>query len=190
MTTSIAPFPGVGAAAVAEESGALGPGRDLRVAGALRVRGAVDRSRVEATGALAVHGRAGAAVLACGGDMTLAGAHCCAISAGGSLRMLGDGASDCDIQVDGDLMALADGSAIRSGIVRVGGRLWARELSGREGARLRIVLTGAAGDDLLRADLVRPGVEVVACGELLRFDRRHTDVRIDASAGRAVVRAR
>lgn len=190
MSTSIAPLPGTGAAAVAEETLDLGPGRDVRAPGALRVRGAVDRSCVEAAGSLTVEGRAGAALLSSGGDMTLAGAHCCGIRAGGSLRFLGRGASDCDIEVDEDLVALSEGSAIRSGLVRVGGRLWAHELAGREGARLRVVMTGgAAGGDLLRADLVRPGVEIVACGELLRFDRLHADVRIRAEGGRAVVSA-
>jgi hypothetical protein len=188
MTTSIARPPAPGAAAAVEEIPGLAPGRDLRAVGALRVRGAVDRSCVEAAGSLTVEGRAGAALLTSGADMTLSGAHCCGIRAGGSLRFLGRGASDCDIEAEEDLVALTAGSAIRSGLVRVGGRLWAHELAGREGARLRVILTGGSADgDLLRADVVRPGVEVVVCGELLRFDRLHAGVRIQAEDGRAAV---
>lgn len=173
-----------------EVSGDLVPGRELRAAGAARIRGGVDRSEVHAGGALTVEGRAGGATLVSGGDMSLACAHSCAVQAAGTLRIVGSGASDCDIDVDGDLIAQGHDSVIRSGFLRVGGRLWVRELTGRHGARLRVVMGEArTADDLVRADLVRAGVDIVICGEILRFDRLHTDVHIGVADGRAVVRS-
>lgn len=171
-----------------EVRGDLVPGRELRLAGAIRIHGDVDRSQVHAGGALTVDGRAGGATLVSGGDMSLVRAHSCAIRAAGALRFTGSGASDCDIDVDGDVIAQGRDSAIRSGFLRVGGRLWARELAGRRGARLRVVMGETRhGDDLVRADIVRGGVDIVVCGELLRFDRFHTEVQIGVVDGRAVI---
>ena len=189
MSTSIAPLPEVGVTPMRDVDGDLLPGHDLRAAGAVRVHGAVDRAHVNAGGALTVDGRAGGATLVCGGDMSLVSAHSCALRAAGSLRFLGAGASDCDIEVDADLIATGPDVAIRSGLLHVGGRLWVAELAGREGARLRAVMGVARGDDLVRAEVIQAGVDMVVCGELLRFDRRHTQVRIAIVDGRAVVRS-
>lgn len=168
--------------------GDLGPGARLTVDGPAHVTGRVDRAEVQASGELTIDGRAGGSVLIAAGDLSLAGAHCCGIRAGGTLRLSGSGASDCDVEVEGDLIAMAHDSAIHSGLLQIGGRLQARELSGRVGARLRVLMTSRApGTDLLVADIVGPGVEIVACGELLRFDRHHTGVRIGIADGRAVV---
>lgn len=118
----------------------------------------------------------------------VAAAHGCVIEAAGHLRITGAGAIDCDLTAGGDLVARGSGGVIRGGQVRVGGRVIARELTGREGAPLRIVLEGAdLGDDALRADVVGPGVEVVVEGRSLTFDRPHHDVRIGISAGRPVL---
>ena len=188
MSTSIAEIHDPGTASVREVSDALVPGHDRRSAGDLEIRGGVDRAYVHAGGALVVDGRAGGATLACGGDMTLAWAHSCAIAAGGALTLLGPGATDCDIEVGSDMVARAPEGAIRSGLLRVGGRLDAHELAGREGARLRVVMeAGDARGDLVRVDVIQPGVEIVACGELLRFDRRHERVVISVAGGRAVL---
>ena len=187
MSTSIAPLHEVGIAPLREVDGDLLPGHDMRSAGAVRVHGTVNRVHLSAGGSLTVGGRAGGATLDCGGDMSLVTAHSCDIRAAGSLRFVGAGASDCDIDVDGDLIALGPESAIRSGLLHVGGRLWVRELAGREGARLRVVMGLRRGEDLVRAAVVQPGVDIVACGELLRFDRLHADVQIAIVDGRAVI---
>jgi hypothetical protein len=117
----------------------------------------------------------------------VASAHSSAISAGGALHITGAGASDCDIEVEGDLVT--DG-AIRSGRVTVAGTLRVGELAGREGACLRVILTATGdADEILCAGVVHAGVEIAVAGQVLRFDRRHTDVRIGIAGGRAVVRA-
>jgi hypothetical protein len=92
--------------------------------------------------------------------------------------------------VVGDLVALSPGGGVRGGTLRAGGRVLARELAGRTGSPLRIALdaTGAA-DDVLVADAVGPGVEVSAAGGVLRFDRRHTGVRVGIAGGRPVLAA-
>ena len=114
----------------------------------------------------------------------------CAIETAGPLRLLGSGASECDISVGGDLIALGAGGAIRGGRARVGGRVRARELSGREGARLRVVIEDVRpSEDVLRADVVNAGVEVVVGSEVLRFDRKRTDVRVGVRGGRPVLHA-
>lgn len=183
MSTVIA---SVGSSPPREVSGDLGPAHDLRYAKDIVIHGAVDRSLVLAGGALAIEGRAGGSTLTAGTDMTLLRAHSCEITAAGTLWILGSGATDCDIDVAGDLIGAGPQSAIRSGLVQVGGRLQVGELAGREGARLRVVMTGArATEELVAADVVHPGVEIVACGELLRFDRRHDAVRISVHDGRA-----
>ena len=117
-------------------------------------------------------------------------AHACSIRTPGSLRLTGAGATDCDIDVGGDLIAMGRGGAIRGGSARVGGRVRARELSGRSGTGLRIEITDTAGhDDLLCADVVEAGVEVIVRGQPVRFDRRCTDVRIGVGEGRPVLLA-
>jgi hypothetical protein len=187
VSTVIAP----GGAPVREVGGDLGPGQEVRSAGSVLIGGAVDRAQVHAGGTLTVAGRAGGATLVAGGDMSLAWAHSCTISATGALRLLGPGASDCDIDVGSDLIAIGSDGAIRSGHIRVGGRLEVHELAGREGAWLRVVMCNRnPTQQLLRAHVVQPGVEIVTCGELLRFDRRHTDLRIAVQDGRAVVSSR
>jgi hypothetical protein len=114
--------------------------------------------------------------------------HSCTIAAAGSLRLLGAGATDCDIDVGEDLLAMGSGGLIRSGRVRVGGKLRARELAGREGARLVVILDDPrAGDDILRVGVVQAGVDIRVGGELLRFERRRTDVRIRLEGGRPVI---
>ena len=64
----------------------------------------------------------------------------------------------------------------------------ARELAAREGAPLVVVLAdpGPAAE-LLRAEVIQAGVEVRAAGEVLRFDRRRTGVRLGVVGGRFVV---
>jgi hypothetical protein len=114
----------------------------------------------------------------------------CTVATAGPLRLLGPGAVDCDLDVGGDLVALSPGGGVRGGTLRAGGRVLARELAGRTGSPLRIALdaTGAA-DDVLVADAVGPGVEVSAAGGVLRFDRRHTGVRVGIAGGRPVLAA-
>ena len=114
----------------------------------------------------------------------------CSISTAGPLRLLGAGAVDCDIDVGGDLVAMGAGGAIRGGTVRAGGRVLVRELAGREGAPLRLVLDEArSGDEVLRADVVSAGVEIAVGRETLRFDRRRKDVRVGVREGRPVLLA-
>lgn len=120
--------------------------------------------------------------------MRVAAAHGCSIEAPGALRLTGAGATGCDIDVGGDLTAMGRGGAIRGGSARVGGRVRAHELSGHGGAGLRIEITDARGlDDLLCADVVEAGVEVIVRGQSVRFDRRATDVRIGVGEGRPVL---
>jgi cytoskeletal protein CcmA (bactofilin family) len=120
----------------------------------------------------------------------VATAHGCSITTPGPLRLTGAGATDCDMDVGGDLTAMGRGGAIRGGSARVGGHVRARELSGRGGADLRIEITGAHGhDDLLCADVVEAGVEVIVRGQPIRFDRRCTGVRIGLGEGRPVLLA-
>jgi hypothetical protein len=120
----------------------------------------------------------------------LLAANRCAIETAGPLRLLGSGATECDINVGGDLIVMGSGGAIRGGQARVGGRVRARELSGREGARLRVVIEDTRpSDDVLRADVVNAGVEVVVGAEVVRFDRKRTDVRIGVRGGRPVLHA-
>jgi hypothetical protein len=55
---------------------------------------------------------------------------------------------------------------------------------------LRIVLDAAGtADDVVTADVVGAGVEIAAAGGTLRFDRRHTGVRVGLAAGRPVLAA-
>jgi hypothetical protein len=114
----------------------------------------------------------------------------CAVATAGPLRLLGQGAVDCDLDVGGDLVAMAPGGGVRGGTLRVGGRVLVRELAGRSGSPLRIALdaTGAA-DEVLVADVVGAGVEVSAGGRVLRFDRRRTGVRVGIAGGRPVLAA-
>ena len=120
----------------------------------------------------------------------VATAHACAIAAPGPLRLTGAGATGCEIDVGGDLIAMGRGGAIRGGSARVGGRVRARELSGHSGAGLRIEITDVRGlDDLLCADVVGAGVEVIVRGQPVRFDRRCTGVRIGIGEGRPVLLA-
>jgi hypothetical protein len=85
-------------------------------------------------------------------------------------------------------VAAGSGGVIRCGLVRVGGRVRARELDGREGARLRLGLDDLrAGEDLLRADVVQAGVDIVVGREVLRFDRRRAGVRMLVAGGRVVL---
>ncbi|HTI34184.1 MAG TPA: hypothetical protein VL422_10945 [Miltoncostaea sp.] len=114
----------------------------------------------------------------------------CGIVTAGPLRLLGAGADDCDLDVGGDLIAMATGGGVRGGAVRVGGRVRARELASRPGALLRIRLDAAGtADDVVTADVVGPGVEIVAAGGTLRFDRRRTGVRVGLAGGRPVLAA-
>jgi len=118
----------------------------------------------------------------------VAAAHGCSIETPGALRLTGAGATGCDIDVGGDLTAMGRGGAIRGGSARVGGRVRAHELSGHGGAGLLIEITDAHGlDDLLCADVVEAGVEVIVRGQSVRFDRRATDVRIGVGEGRPVL---
>jgi hypothetical protein len=120
--------------------------------------------------------------------VSLGTAHSCTVVASGSLRLTGSGATDCDIAVAGDLFATAGAGVVRSGLVRVGGRVRARELAGRAGARLRIVLEDPRpGEEILRADVVQAGVDIVVGGEMVRVDRRRADVRLRVDGGRAVL---
>lgn len=108
----------------------------------------------------------------------------------GSLRLTGGGATGCDMSVGGDLIATAAGAAIHGGDVRVGGRVRVRELAAGPGAGLRLVLEDVRpSDDVLTADEVGAGVEVVVGGEVVRFERPRSRVRIGVSAGRPVVHA-
>ena len=103
----------------------------------------------------------------------------CAIESPGSLRLTGSGAVGCEIAVGGDLIATASSGIVRDGAVRVGGRVRAREISCSHGGRMSVVIgDAAAGDDLLRADVVTAGVEVVVGGRSIRFERRSTGVRV------------
>lgn len=189
MSTSIAPTQG-GPEQVRELARDLAPGQVFGAPGDVVIRGAVDRGEVTAGGRISVAGRAGGATLNACGDITLDRAHSCVISGAAGLHFLGSGASDCDIAVAGDLTATADGSSIRSGLLAVGGRLRVREIAGRESSCLRIVMAERRETrDLVWADVVQAGVEIVVCGELLRFDRRHLDVHIDVVGLRAVVRS-
>lgn len=114
-------------------------------------------------------------------------AHACSIETAGSLRLTGAGATACDITVGGDLIS---GGEISGGEARVGGRVRARELSARDAAGLRVVIEDVRSrEDALWADVVGAGVEVVACGETVRFDRRTVGVRIGVSGGRPVLTA-
>lgn len=136
---------------------------------------------------LVIDGHLAGAEVSSPGGLRVGSAHSSAIRARGTLRITGAGASGCDIEVGGDLEA---GGAIRSGRVTVAGALRAGELSGREGAPLRVILT--ARDDVaevLRAGLIDAGVEISVAGQELRFDRRQRDVRIAIADGRAVLRA-
>jgi len=120
--------------------------------------------------------------------VSLASAHSCTIVAAGSMRITGAGVTDCEISVDGDLLATGGAGLIRSGLVRVGGRVRARELAGRTGARLRLVLEDPRpGEELLRAEVVQAGVDIVAGGEVVRVDRRRAGVRLRVEGGRAVI---
>lgn len=120
--------------------------------------------------------------------MRLGSAHACAIASAGPVRFLGAGAGDCEIEAGGDVVAMREGAVIRGGAIRAGGRVLARELAGREGAPLVVVLAdpGPAAE-LLRAEVVQAGVEVRAGGEVVRFDRRRTGVRLGVAGGRIVV---
>jgi hypothetical protein len=120
--------------------------------------------------------------------MRLGSAHGCAIASTGPVRFLGTGAIDCDIDAGGDVVAMRDGAVVRGGTIRAGGRVLARELAGREGAPLVVVLAdpGPAAE-LLRAEVVQAGVEVRVAGEVLRFDRRRAGVRLGVAGGRIVV---
>jgi hypothetical protein len=135
---------------------------------------------------LVVDGHVAGAEIASPSGLRVASAHSSAISARGALHITGAGASDCDIEVEGDLVT--DG-AIRSGRVTVAGTLRVGELAGREGARLRVILTATGdADEILCAAVVHAGVEISVAGQELRFDRCHRDVRIGIADGRAVVR--
>lgn len=119
----------------------------------------------------------------------VASASACVIAAPGSLRLSGAGATGCEIDIGGDLTAMGRGGAIRGGSARVGGRVRARELS-RGCGGLRIEITDPRGnDDLLCADVVEAGVEVIVRGQPIRFDRRCTGVRIGLGEGRPVLLA-
>ena len=120
----------------------------------------------------------------------LRAAHACSIETAGSLRLMGSGATDCDIAVGGDLIATGSGAALSGGEARVGGRVRVSELSVRSGDRMRVVIEDLRqSDDILRAGVVGAGVEVVVGGQTLRFDRRRSDVRIGVSGGRPVLSA-
>ncbi|MGE0027591.1 MAG: hypothetical protein AB7O78_12550 [Thermoleophilia bacterium] len=114
----------------------------------------------------------------------------CTIATAGPLRVLGSGATDCDLDVGGDLHAVGPGGGVRGGTVRVAGRVRVGELASRRGAPLRIALdAGGTADDVLVADVVGAGVEVAAGGRTLRFDRRRTGVRVGLAGGRPVLAA-
>ncbi|WP_217913157.1 FapA family protein [Miltoncostaea marina] len=116
--------------------------------------------------------------------MRVALAASCAIEAAGSLWLTGAGATDCDIAVAGDLFAMG-GVGLRACRATVGRRVRARELSGRDGRPLELALeTHGTDDELLRADVVQPGVVLVAGGERIRIDRRRADVRLALVGGR------
>lgn len=125
-----------------------------------------------------------------GGDgMRVASADRCALEVRGSLRFTGRGARECDMTVWDDLYAMAPGSQIVAGVARVGGVVRARELAGREGAWLRVELEDARpAGDLLRAEAVQVGVEVVTRGHIERFDVRRSDVVVSADGGHVEVR--
>ncbi len=118
----------------------------------------------------------------------------CTIATAGPLRLLGAGATDCDLEVGGDLHAVGPGGGVWGGTVRAAGRVRVHELGARAGAPLRIALDPAAtgggtADDVLVAGVVGAGVEVTAGGATLRFDRRRTDVRVGLAGGRPVLAA-
>lgn len=127
---------------------------------------------------------------AAGIGIRVSAAHGCWIETAGTLRLTGAGATDCDITVGGDLIAMGAGGAICGGRARVGGRVRVRELAARHGSRLRLVIEDTSpSDDVLRAEVVNAGVEVVVGGRAVRFDRRCSDVRIGVSGGRPVLAA-
>lgn len=134
--------------------------------------------------AVAAPGGRGGAVA----GMRLGSAHGCAIASAGPVRFLGAGAGDCDIEAGGDVVAMREGAVIRGGTIRAGARVLARELAGRERAPLVVVLAdpGPAAE-LLRAEVVQAGVEVRVGGEVVRFDRRRTGVRLGVAGGRVVI---
>lgn len=120
----------------------------------------------------------------------LRAAHSCSIETAGSLRLMGAGASGCAITVGGDLIATSSGASVSGGEARVGGRVRVSELSTRNGHGMRVVIEDRRpSEDVLRADIVGAGVEVVVGGETVRFDRRRTDVRIGVSGRRPVLSA-
>lgn len=135
-----------------------------------------------------------AATAAPAGDppgIRLPSAHGSHLSCPGSLRVTGTGLTDCDAEVGGDLVATAAGGVIRGGHLRIGGRLLAGELCGRPAAPLRIeLLADRPGEELVRAGALEPGVEIRIGHEVVRSDRRLTDVRIAVEGGRAVLTAR
>jgi hypothetical protein len=119
----------------------------------------------------------------------LGAAHRSRIACPGTLRLTGTGAVDCEIDVGGDLLAVAPGGGLRGGVVSVGGRLRAGELSGRRPAPLRIDLGARpAPGALLAADVAEAGVEIAAAGQVIRIDRRRYDLRVALEAGRLAVR--
>jgi hypothetical protein len=112
----------------------------------------------------------------------------CSLETAGPLRLTAAGVSDCEINVGGDLIAMGPGGVVRGGAARVGGRVRVRELAGREGSRLRVVIEDTRpSEDVLRADVVNAGVEIAVGGEVVRFERRRTDVRVGVSGGRPVL---
>ena len=63
----------------------------------------------------------------------------------------------------------------------------ATELAGTEEAWLRVEFAEPEPrDDLLRADVINPFVEVNIAGQVLRFDRRQDNVRVGIEGGRVV----
>ncbi|MGD9573573.1 MAG: FapA family protein [Thermoleophilia bacterium] len=114
-------------------------------------------------------------------------AHGTQLTCPGTVRFTGTGATDCEIEAGGDLFAVGGGGGIRGGHVRLGGRLRAAELGGRESAALRIVIRDPRPGHVVQADVANPGVELAVGRETVRVDQRRRDLRITLEAGRLVV---
>ncbi len=117
----------------------------------------------------------------------IAAAHGTQITCPGTLRFTGAGATDCDIDAGGDVYAVGSGGGIRGGHVRLGGRLRAGEVGGRESATLRIVVQDPRPGPIVQADVANPGVEFAVGRETVRVEGRRRGLRIVLEAGRLLV---
>ena len=123
------------------------------------------------------------------GDLRIDHAEQCTLRTPGSVRISGRGARKCTISAGEDVYATAAGCALVSGSIGVGGVMRATELAGTEEAWLRVEFAEPEPrDDLLRADVINPFVEVNIAGQVLRFDRRQDNVRVGIEGGRVVRR--